>query len=121
MGVSFRARHYWTQAKVSNYYLLAADGTLNTNYAQTGFDPSTFQRATRSSNYFNIDMVYSWVFQPGSEITLVWKQAIGQNAPNDNYFNDFSTTWKAPQNNNISLKVLYFLDYLTLKKQLRKR
>ena len=96
-----------------------ADGTLSANYANTGFQPENFSRASRSSNYFNVDMVFSWVFQPGSEITVVWKDAIAQSNPNDNYFNDFSTTWKSPQNNNISVKVLYYLDYLTLRKQLK--
>jgi hypothetical protein len=121
MGLSFRARHYWSTAKVNDYYLLNADGTLNTNYANTGFKPENFTRAQRSSNYFNIDMVYSWVFQPGSELTFVWKNAIAQGNPNDNYFNDFGTTLQSPQANNISLKILYYLDYLTVKKQLQKR
>jgi Domain of unknown function (DUF5916) len=121
MGLSFRARHYWSTAKVSDYYLLNADGTLNANYASTGFQPETFTRADRSSNYFNIDMVYSWVFQPGSEMTIVWKDAIAQSNPNDNYFNDFGTTWRSPQNNNISVKILYFLDYVTVRKQLSRK
>jgi Domain of unknown function (DUF5916) len=121
MGLSFRARHYWSTAKVKDYYLLNADGTLNANYASTGFKPETFTRADRSSNYFNIDMVYSWVFQPGSEMTIVWKDAIAQSNPNDNYFNDFGTTWRSPQNNNISVKILYFLDYVTVRKQLSRK
>jgi hypothetical protein len=121
MGLSFRARHYWSTAKVKDYYLLNADGTLNPNYASTGFKPENFSRAERSSNFFNIDMVYSWVFQPGSEMTFVWKNAIAQFQPNNDYIQDFRTTWESPQANNMSIKILYYLDYLILKKQLSKK
>jgi len=43
-------------------------------------------------------LVYSWRFAPGSEINIVWKNA-------------------SAQNNSISFKILYFPDYLQLKKK----
>ena len=64
-------------------------------------------------------MVYTWQFAPGSFINIVWKNAVedfdGQ--IQRSYFKNFDKTMKADDNNNISLKVIYFLDYLQLKKK----
>ena len=64
-------------------------------------------------------MVYTWQFAPGSFLNVVWKNAVFdfQNTVEANYFKNFGNTMEADQNNNISLKVIYFLDYLQLKKK----
>ncbi|WP_425333451.1 DUF5916 domain-containing protein [Elizabethkingia meningoseptica] len=50
---------------------------------------------------------------------MVWKNAIYDytNLVEKSYFKNFGNTIEADQNNNISLKVIYFLDYLQLKKK----
>ena len=58
------------------------------------------------------------VSAPGSEINIVWKQAIlnsDEQIIND-YFENLKNTFAMPQTNSISIKVLYYLDYLSLKK-----
>jgi hypothetical protein len=64
-------------------------------------------------------MVYSWVFSPGSEISIVWKNAISdldQTLP-ATYSDNFERTIDLPQKNSFSIKVLYFVDYLSLTKK----
>ena len=69
-------------------------------------------------NAFNVDAVYSWWFAPGSEMSLVWKDAIATSRQASDarlpYFSNLQSMLNAPQNNSLSVKVLYYLDYLTL-------
>ena len=64
-------------------------------------------------------MVYIWQFALGSFINVVWKDAIsGFNRDvNTNYFKNFGNTLRSDQQNSISIRVIYFLDYLNLKKK----
>ncbi|HJS54542.1 MAG TPA: DUF5916 domain-containing protein, partial [Chitinophagaceae bacterium] len=73
----------------------------------------------QNANFFNVDMVYTWQFAPGSFINVVWKNAVYDytNVVEKSYFKNLGNTMEADQNNNISLKVIYFLDYLQLKKK----
>jgi hypothetical protein len=70
-----------------------------------------------SFNAFNIDLIYKWRFAPGSEISIAWKNSITQEGvPLDvSYYRDVEETLRAPQINNFSIKILYFIDYLSLK------
>ena len=138
MGLTFRARHYWSNANYNSYSRLAEEGNLfdaseagslsseftsyQSNDGDGGFNTIQINEdgsATndRSFNAFNIDLVYSWVFSPGSEIRVVWKNSI-LNEDNDipsSWRRNFDRTIELPQNNSFSIKVLYFIDYLSLK------
>jgi hypothetical protein len=111
MSLSFRLRHYWSKAEYRQYYHLQADGYLgaNNDYANNH---------NVSLNAFNIDMVFYWQFAPGSELNLVWKNSLLQRDPavDTDYYYNFRNTLNSDQNNMISLKVLYYVDYLRLKK-----
>ncbi len=117
MSLTFRLRHNWTKV-VNNdsFYLLEEDGTLgNTDF--TGNYDWNF-------NAFNIDMVYSWRFAPGSDIFIVWKNAIldyGDDASINygdlRYFDNIKGLFDLPQTNSLSIRVVYYLDYLNLKKK----
>ncbi len=108
MGFNFRARHYWTKVRYENYQWLQADGT------QTPFNSS--QSGDANFNIFNIDMTYIWQFALGSFINLNWKNAAVNTQFANDYFTNFGSTVSSPQNNNVSLKIIYFLDYLSLRK-----
>jgi hypothetical protein len=110
--LSFRMRHYWARADYSDdYFLLMNDGSLT---------PSDYT-GNHDSNYnaFNIDMVYSWRFAPGSEMSVVWKNAIYSYGDfiYHNYGENFASMLDSPQTNSISLKILYYFDYEYLKKR----
>jgi hypothetical protein len=115
MGVSFRLRHYWSYVNNHEFFQLAEDGALYATDFQ-GFEDDGSSPYNQSFNAFNIDMVYKWVFSPGSEIRVVWKQNITdftEDVP-VSFQDNFERTIGLPQSNSISLKVLYFIDYLSL-------
>lgn len=115
ISLSLWVRHYWQKGEYNRYLLLTNEGNLIPNPYYTG---------THDYNYnsFNIDLVFGWEFSPGSLINVVWKNAI-QNEDNQyliNYFKNFDRMISSPQINNISLKVLYYLDYQMLKRTNRR-
>ena len=113
MGINLRIRHYYSSVDNKEFFnLQQVDGSLKPN-------PAFTTNANQNVNYFNVDMVYTWQFAPGSFINVVWKNAVYDytNVVEENYFKNFGNTMEADQNNNISFKVIYFLDYLQLKKK----
>jgi hypothetical protein len=116
MGITFRARYYSSTVDNKTFFTLRRDGLLNpSNTVYPGTD--------QNANFFNIDMVYSWQFAPGSFINVVYKNATQyrSNEAETRYFKNFSNTINSNNNNNFSFKVIYFLDYLTAKHQLQNR
>ncbi len=111
MGLTLRARHYWSKVENKNFYQLQANGGLTPISLQT-------TNYNYNVNYFNVDMVYTWQFAPGSFFNIVWKDAsqLFNNETQTHYFKNFGNTINEPQANSFSLKVIYFLDYLDLKK-----
>ena len=112
MGISTRVRHYWSKVDYKEFFNLMADGNLQSN---TTFNENENQNV----NYFNIDMTYTWQFAPGSFLNIVWKNAVTDvtDQVENRYVKNFDRTMDADQNNNFPLKVIYFLDYLSLKKK----
>jgi hypothetical protein len=107
--LTFRLRHYWSKADYTgDYFLLLEDGSLE-NSVYTGSHDSNY-------NAFNIDMVYTWRFAPGSEMTIGWKNAIySRNNQVDNGFGEnLADMFNSPVMNSFSIKVLYYLDYQNL-------
>jgi hypothetical protein len=112
MGIRTRIRHYWSKVDYKELFTLLENGNLEKN--------TTFQaNENQNVNYFNIDMTYTWEFAPGSFINIVWKNAVYTYADllEQNYFKNFDNTIRSDQNNNLSFKIIYFLDYLNLKKK----
>lgn len=109
MGLTARVRHYTSTVINKSFYQLNSDGSLNP-YVLNSENPG------RSADYFNIDMVYTWQFAQGSFINLVWKNAIARvdSSTEQDYFRHLDTVLNENQNNNFSLKVIYFLDYQQL-------
>ena len=116
MSVDVRVRHYWDRAQYKDYYSLGEDGRINLN-------PDYHEYNNFNYNVFNVDLVYNWFFAPGSNLSLVYKNNIENESDYvySNYRNNFSNTLNAPQTNSISLKLLYFIDYLSLQKERKKK
>ena len=118
MGVSFRLRHYWTSIQYNNYYELGTPGDLlTTTYSGRKEDKTSLHDS--NFNIFNIDASYSWRFAPGSDIIVNWKNSIynGNTDVTQNYFDNARTLFDNPTSNSLSLKIIYFLDYLKLVKK----
>lgn len=110
ISLNLRVRHYWSKVMYDKFYTLNTDGTLSdlNNYSQN---------ENINYNTFNIDMVYSWNFAPGSEMSIVWKNAIDRDTETieGSYFENLSNTLTNAQSNSLSIKLLYYLDYHYLK------
>ena len=112
MYLTFRLRHYWSRADYNGeYFLLLDDGSLNPAIYTTDHD--------YNYNAFNIDMVYTWRFAPGSEMSIVWKNSIY--ADSDEIYYDFGENimhmFKSGSTNSLSLKLLYYLDWTYFQKR----
>jgi len=104
MGLSLRVRHYWSEVNYREYFTLNPDGTLSP-YANTG-------NADISFNAFNVDLIYTWQFLPGSELSVTWKNSILSNSGTliGNYAEDINHIFDGPESNSISLKLIWYLD-----------
>jgi hypothetical protein len=112
MSFSFRLRHYWAKAAYNKLYRLTEDGSL----VYTDYD----EFSDNSFNAFTIDAVYRWRFAPGSDIYLVWKnntENFSTAGPEIQYSyqKGLERLKEFPQSNSLSLRIIYYLDYLNLK------
>ncbi len=114
MGLVLRFRHYWSTASYKYYNYLTENGGLTAPFTEVNGNKI---EGNQSFNAFTVDAGYSWVFAPGSEATLVWKQAIYQSdrETNIDYLTDVAKTFNSSQSNTLSLKILYYVDYQNIK------
>jgi hypothetical protein len=115
MSLSLRGRHYWSRATYYGYYNLEKNGAL-TEYNYPASHDVSF-------NAFNIDVVFFWQFAPGSELNIVYKNAVlkSESTINYDYYYNFRGSLNSPANNSVSIKILYYIDYLSIKKTLRRK
>ena len=118
MGISFRGRHYWSRVEYDSFHALDENGRL-TPSDYTGLDVDGTSLENDNFNAFTIDTQFTWRFSPGSEMSFVWKNQIYTSDPElrTAYFDNLDSVLKSDQLNSFSIKVLYFLDYNTLKKK----
>lgn len=104
MGLTLRVRHYWSQADYKSYFLLNENGKVENAYYNGNADVSF--------NAFNVDMIFTWQFLPGSELSFVWKNAIltSDNLLRANYVEDSRYIFNTPQSNSLSLKLIWYID-----------
>ena len=68
MSAKIKFRHHWEQVKNRSFHGLNSEGFLtSSNYVE---------KHDVNFNAWNIDLTYSWWFAPGSELSIVWKNAI---------------------------------------------
>ena len=123
MGLTFRLRHYRSSINYLSFYKLNLDGSLSELNNYSGLDENGNSAYNINFNAFTIDLVYRWVFLPGSEINVVWKNSIftSDDKVAENYFYNLRSTFNNGPTNGVSIKVIYWLDYLDAKKLFSKR
>ncbi len=117
MGLRTDIRHYWSKVDyrdpAQNFFKLLNNGKLEHFTTYNG-------NVNQNYNAFNVDAVFTWEFAPGSFVNLVWKNSNPvdnfSRKTSDGYFKNLGNTLDQSHNNNISFKILYFLDYLQLKR-----
>jgi hypothetical protein len=105
-----------------SFYALEEDGRLTAQPSYTGLDVDGKSIYDVNFNAFTIDLQYRWVFLPGSEINVVWKNSIftQDKRVDDLFWQNFSSTLNNGPTNSFSLKVIYWLDAQDFKKLRRK-
>ncbi|MGI4871596.1 MAG: DUF5916 domain-containing protein [Janthinobacterium lividum] len=112
LSSSIRIRHYVSTVHYYEFAQLAPAGVESEL-------PGYARNHDNAFNAFNVDASLVWWFAPGSQVSLVWKNAgstyLEGNEATPLYFDNLSNTINTPHNNNVSIKILYYLDYLTLR------
>jgi hypothetical protein len=112
MSFTLRLRQYTSNVRYFDFAALGNNGEEHAVAYQRNRD--------NTYNAFNIDAVYSWWFAPGSQLSVVWKNAgttyLQANEATPQFFDNFNNTINTPHNNSLSVKVLYYLDYLALRR-----
>jgi hypothetical protein len=115
MNVTLRARHYWSKVHYLSFYTVDPDGNTV---------PATSSHPGNDQNYniFNLDAFYTWDFRPGSRIILGWKNWLGDPTAIDgvryhNYVRNFGQIFDLSHGNELTFRMIYFLDYNQLRKK----
>ena len=111
LSLTVWGRHYSYAGDYDNYFRLNDAGQLVKweNYSGAkGFYFGTF----------NFETAFQWEFSPGSLLSLVWKNEAFSEDDNHSlpFFDALSNTFSASQKNTLSLRLMYYFDYLYLRK-----
>ncbi len=119
MGINLRVRHNWTKVQYFDFFALQTDGELvDSDY--TGLDEDGVSMHDANFNAFNVDLVYTWQIGPGSFVNIVWKDSIinSTSQVQNGFFKNFENTITSDQINSFSFKIIYFIDYLSIKNRI---
>ena len=112
LSFTMRVRHYVSTVHYYDFARLRPQGGEESL-------PGYQRNHDTSYSAFNVDAALVWWFAPGSQVSLVWKDATASflqgNEATPLYFDNLSNTLNTPHNNNVSIKILYYLDYLALR------
>lgn len=113
LSLTMRTRHY---VSTVHYHDFARLAPRSTESALPGYQ----RTHDNSYNAFNVDAALVWWFAPGSQVSLVWENAqatfLEANEATPLYFDNLRNPLNSPHNN-VSVKVLYYLDYLNLRRR----
>lgn len=125
-SLGIRLRQFWSRVNYLNYFDLEVDGGMMAfnapdaaNY-NANIDPVDFNLFF---NTLNLDLRYSWWFAPASEMVILYRVALS-NAGKEievRYLQNIDQALGAPIQNNISIRISYFLDYHQTKSRYLKR
>jgi hypothetical protein len=118
MSLSLRLRHYRSTLQYGSFSLLQEDGSLSLLPDFNGLTAAGKSAYDINYNAFTIDFVYRWVFMPGSEINIVWKNYVfaSNEAVTVAYWQDLTNTLQTNALNSFSFKLIYWLDAQQLRK-----
>lgn len=110
-GLNLNVRHYASSFINKNYQRLTGNGALENLDGYNGDDGNY--------NMLNADLVFRWVFAPGSELSVAWKKNVFENREKAEYkyFKNLKNIFISDQTDSFSLKVFYYLDYNNLRKK----
>jgi hypothetical protein len=109
MDLSFKLRYHFDQVENTEFKSLDNDGYL---YASDYDGEHNINYTTWTGN-----LNFNWLFAPGSKMSLVWNHAITNDdrTIRNHWLDNVEQSLTLPQENSLSLKVIYYLDYLYIK------
>ncbi|ROH97583.1 DUF5916 domain-containing protein [Chryseobacterium daecheongense] len=116
MALSLAFRHYFSDVTYKQFYTLNQDGSLT--------DTALFDKNLNGTyNAWNVDLRFSWWFAPGSQLTLLYRNATSNYLETSRLSvkNNYDVLFNEPMVNNFSLKLTYFLDYNRVKNWTKKK
>jgi hypothetical protein len=110
MDLSVKLRYHMDQVKNLEFKSLDNDGYLN--------DSEYIGDHNINYTTWTSDIAFNWWFAPGSQMSLVWKNAIDNedNILINHWADNLEESFNLAQQNSLSLKIIYYLDYLYLRK-----
>ncbi|REC47627.1 MULTISPECIES: DUF5916 domain-containing protein [Chryseobacterium] len=116
MALTLTFRHYFSDVTYKQFYTLNQDGSIAETNA---FD----KNLNGTYNAWNVDLRFSWWFAPGSQLTLLYRNATSNYLEFSrlNVKRNYDMLFSEPTVNNISLKLTYFLDYNRIKNWTKKK
>ena len=112
---SFKLRYHLDQ--VENIKFQELD---NNGYLSAVSVPLTEQAYDINYTTWTSDVALNWWFAPGSQLSIVWKNGIDNetNILRDRWLDNIEDSFNLAQENSLSLKIVYYLDYLYFKKKI---
>jgi hypothetical protein len=114
-AIDLRFRNFWSIADYSDdiFFSLNEDGSRSL----TPYDYNEDTDPNANFNIWNLDLSFRWRFAPGSEAILLYRNQIFNfdTRSNLNYGESVSNLFKQPQQNTLSLRITYFIDYNNIK------
>ena len=114
LNLTLRARHYWNKNQYNSFFNVDDKGNLVSRPFITGSDDNY--------NAFNLDAFFTWDFRLGSRVIVGWKNWLGNSFAVDgsryqNYLKNFEKIFDISHGNELTVKLIYFLDYNQLRKK----
>jgi hypothetical protein len=113
LNLNFRLRHNWSNVPYNSFANVDSKGNAVPRPFMAGFDENV--------NYFNVDAFLSWDFKLGCNLTVGYKNWIGDTYGVDGvkynrYINNFENAFNVSHGNELTVKLIYFIDYNQLRK-----
>ena len=116
ISFNLKLRHYWSTLQHTTFYGLENGKLVDNDFSLTSENNQPLYDINYNS--WNVDLNCIWRFAPGSELNFQWKNSISNlisDASLDAQQN-INRLFEESQGNSLSLKLVYYLDYLNLKK-----
>ena len=114
-AVSLSFRNFWSVANFDDnqFYFLQENGTL----AASDYRENSENDPDANFNIWNLDLSYQWRFAPGSEIILLYRNSVFNLDDQSKliFTESLENLFEQPARHNLSLKIVYYLDYSTIK------
>ncbi len=122
MSLTARIRHSWSTVRYHDFLVLDPDGFMIPTDVVT-LRPDGTSDYDVNYNAWSVDLVYRWIFSPGSELAVVWKNNLVQQVEGRDIPEDYWTNWNQMVEtgfiNSLSLRATFFVDYSRFKQGLR--